>query len=143
MPDTKLVWDNGLIVTAGAHLPRIHGVGKRGRAGKASVSPLDATEFSSFSSFSNHALALDSEGVVLNADINVFFVDARHLNLQNNVVLIFADVAPAVRRRCLSTPPPELRCCTTHGNNGSCGLCGLALRKVPGEFPKPVNSVMT
>jgi hypothetical protein len=36
------------------------------------------------------------EGVVLDADINVFFVDARDFNLQGDVVLVFVDV----HRRC-------------------------------------------
>ena len=41
-------------------------------------------------------LAMDGEGVVLNADVNIFFVDARDFDLQNNVVLVFVDV----HRRC-------------------------------------------
>ena len=35
---------------------------------------------------------MDDEGVVLDADINVFFVDAWDFNLQCNVVLVFVDV---------------------------------------------------
>ncbi len=76
-------------VTMGAHLPRIHGAGKRERAGKASILPLDATEVLLFFFLLDLALAMDGEGAVLNADINVSFVDARDVNLQNNVVLVF------------------------------------------------------
>jgi hypothetical protein len=79
-------------VTVGAHLFRIHGAGERERAGKASVLPLDATEVLLFFFLLNLALAMDGEGVVLNADINVFFVDARDVDLQNNVVPVLVYV---------------------------------------------------
>src|SRR5580704_673274 len=84
------------LVTVGTHLSRIHGAGKRERAGKASVLALDATEVLLFFFLLNLPLAMDSERVVLNADINVFFVDARDVDLQNNVV----PVLVYVHRRC-------------------------------------------
>ncbi len=71
------------LATAGAHLPRINGAGKRERACKASVLPFDAMEVLLFLVLFDLALATDGEGVVLNADIDVFFVDARDFNLQN------------------------------------------------------------
>ena len=80
------------LITAGAHLPWFHGARKRERAGKASVLPLDATEVLLFLFLLDLALAMDGESVVLNGNINVFFVDARDFNLQNNVVLVFLDV---------------------------------------------------
>jgi hypothetical protein len=123
------------LVTVGAHLSRIHGTGKRERAGKASVLPFDATEVLLFFLLLNLALAMDGEGVVLNADINVFFVDARDVDLQNNVV----SVCVYVHRRCegswLSTPLPGLQGCSTHGKGGSCVHAFLHGGKFAERFP--------
>jgi hypothetical protein len=44
---------------------------------------------------------MDGQGVAFDADINVFFVDARNFDLQRDVVLVFVDV----HRRC------EAGCC--------------------------------
>ena len=35
---------------------------------------------------------MDGEGVVLDADINIFFIDAGDFKLQSNGVLVFVDV---------------------------------------------------
>ena len=86
------------LVIVRAHLPRIDGTGECERTGEASVLPLDTTEvFLSFF-FLDLALAMDGEGRVLDADINVFFIDARDLKLQSNIVLVFVDI----HRRCNS-----------------------------------------
>src|SRR5712692_10534617 len=84
------------LIIVGAHLPWIHRTGQRERASEASVLPLDATEVLLFLFLLHLALAMDGEGVALDADINVFFVDARDFKLQSNVVLVFVDV----HRRC-------------------------------------------
>src|SRR5271165_5870192 len=39
---------------------------------------------------------MDGQGVALDADVNVLFIDAWHFNLQSNFVLVFVDV----HRRC-------------------------------------------
>src|SRR5579864_4678678 len=80
----------------GAHLPWIYRTGQSERPGEASVLPLDATEVLLFLFLVDLALAMDGEGVVLDADINVFFVDARDFHLHSNSVLVFVDV----HRRC-------------------------------------------
>jgi len=80
-----------LIIVA-AHLPRIYRTGERERAGEASVLPLDATEVLLFLFLLDLALAMDGEGIALDADINVFFVDAGDFKLQRDVVLVFVDV---------------------------------------------------
>jgi hypothetical protein len=49
------------LVTAGTHLPRIHGAGKRERAGKASVLPLDATEVLLFLFLLDLALTMNGD----------------------------------------------------------------------------------
>jgi hypothetical protein len=69
----------------GAHLPRIYRAGQRERPGELSVLPLDATKILLFLFLLDLALAMDGEGRVLDADINVFFVDARNFKLQSNV----------------------------------------------------------
>src|SRR2546426_746934 len=45
-----------------------------------------------FLSLFDLALAMDGEGVPLDADINVLFVDARNFKLQSNGVLVLIDV---------------------------------------------------
>src|SRR5439155_3445256 len=62
----------------------------------ASVLPSDATEVLLFLFLLDLALAMDGKSVVLDADINVFFVNARNFNFQSDVVLVFVDV----HRRC-------------------------------------------
>src|SRR5688572_32688722 len=42
------------------------------------------------------ALAADGESIVLNADIDVFFVNAGHFDFQSDVVFVFVDI----HRRC-------------------------------------------
>ena len=78
----------------------IDGTGQRERPGEASVLPLDTTEVLLFLFLLDLALAMDGEGGVLDADINVFFVDARDFKLQSNVVLVFVDVQ-------VSNGPPD------------------------------------
>src|SRR2546428_4327022 len=80
----------------GAYLLWIHGVGKRERTGEAPVHPLDAMKVLLLLVLLEPALAADGERIVLNSDIDVFFVNARHFNLQRNVVFVFVDV----HRRC-------------------------------------------
>jgi hypothetical protein len=75
-------------VVASTHLPRIYRTGQSKRASEASVLPLDATEVPFFLFFLDLAFAMDSESVVVDADINVFFVDARNFKLQDDVVLV-------------------------------------------------------
>src|SRR5437016_11940365 len=65
------------LIVVGAHLSRVYGGGQRERAGETSILPLDATEVLLFLFLLHLALAMDREGVVLDADINVFLVDAR------------------------------------------------------------------
>jgi len=65
------------LIIVGAHLPWIHRTGQRERAGEASVLPLNATEVLFFLFLLELALAVDGEGVVFDADINVFFVDCK------------------------------------------------------------------
>jgi len=72
-------------------LPRVDGTGQRERAGEASVLPLNATEVLLFLFLLDLALAMDGERVALDADINVFFVDAGDFKLQRDVVLVFVD----------------------------------------------------
>jgi len=76
----------------GAHLSGIDGTGQRERPGKASVLPLDATEVLLFLFLFDLPLAMDGEGGVLDADINVLFVNAGDFKLQSNVVLVFVNV---------------------------------------------------
>src|ERR1700752_650139 len=80
------------LVVVGARLPRIYRTGQRERPGDASVLPLDAPEVLLFLFLLDLALAMDGEGIVLDADVDVFFVDARDFKLQSNVVLIFVNV---------------------------------------------------
>src|SRR5438093_12575954 len=76
----------------GAYLLWIHGVGKRERTGEAPVHPLDAMKVLLLFVLLEPALAADGERIVLNTDIDFFFVNARHFDLQRNVVFIFVDV---------------------------------------------------
>src|SRR5882762_6596570 len=80
----------------GAYLSRVHGTRQREGASEASVLSLDAAEVFLLLFLFNLALAVDGEGVTLDADINIFFVDARDFKLQSNVVFVFVDV----HRRC-------------------------------------------
>src|SRR5581483_12292192 len=64
------------LVITGLNVLGFHRAGQRERAGKASVLPLDATEVLFFLFLFELALATNGEGVVLDADIKVFFVDA-------------------------------------------------------------------
>src|SRR5208283_3914680 len=57
------------LVVMGAYLPRIHGVGQGERAGEASVLPLDPTVVLFFFFLLKLALAVDDQGIVLDADI--------------------------------------------------------------------------
>jgi len=85
-------------------VPGIDRTGKREYAGEASVLPLNATEVLLLLFLFELALAMDGEGGVLDADINVFLFDARNLKLQSNVVLVFVDVhgrCKAGGRQCL------------------------------------------
>src|SRR5437016_1116790 len=84
------------LIVVGAYLPRVHRVRQRERAGEASVLPLDATEVLLFLFLLELALAVDGKGVVLDADVNVFLVDARDFNFQGDVVLVLVDID----RRC-------------------------------------------
>jgi hypothetical protein len=86
------------LVIVGTHLPRIYRTGQRERPGELSVLPLDATEVLLFLFLLDPALAMNCEDVVLDANINVFFVDARDFHLQSNLVLVFVDV----HRRCVA-----------------------------------------
>ena len=97
------------LVVVGAYLPRIHGVGQRERAGEASVLPLDATVVLFFFFLLKLALAVDDQGIVLDADINVFFLNARDFNLQSECCARLRRRPPEVRSRWLSTPPLGLR----------------------------------
>src|ERR1700751_2748010 len=76
----------------GAYLSRVHGTRQREGASEASVLSLDATEIFLLLFLLNLALTVDGEGVALDADINILFVDARDFKLQSNVVLAFVDV---------------------------------------------------
>src|SRR5271167_837990 len=84
------------LIVVGAHLPGVHGVGQCERAGEASVLPLDATVVLFFFFLLKLALAVDNQCIVLYADINVFFLNARDFNFQSEIVLVFVDV----HRRC-------------------------------------------
>src|SRR5207249_9991433 len=66
--------------------------GQRERPREAAILPLDATEVLLFLFLFDLALAMDGEGVPLDADINVLFVDARNFKLQSNGVLVLIDV---------------------------------------------------
>jgi len=90
------------LVIVGAHLPRIYRAGQRERPGELSVLPLDATEVLLFLVLLDLALAMYGEGGVLDADINVFFVDARNFKLQSNVVLVLRRCPPAAGRSYLT-----------------------------------------
>src|SRR6267143_998125 len=79
------------LVIVGAHLPRIHGTGQRERASEASVLSLDATEVFLFLFLLDLAFAVDGEGVALDADINIFFLETRDFKLWGNVVLVFVN----------------------------------------------------
>ena len=79
---------------------QIHSTRQRERTGETSILPLDPTEVLLFLFLLDLALALDGEGCVLDADINVFFVDVGDLKLQSNVVLVFVDVQ-------VSNGPPD------------------------------------
>src|SRR6202521_2014085 len=72
------------IVVVGVHLPSIHGAGQRERAGEDAILALHAAIVFFFLFFFDFALAMHSEGVAFNADINVFFLDARYIKLQSN-----------------------------------------------------------
>src|SRR5437868_9667126 len=65
------------LVIVSSHLPRIYRAGQRERPGELSVLPLDATKVLLFLFLLDLALAVDGERGVLDADIDVFFVDAR------------------------------------------------------------------
>src|SRR5439155_8023457 len=80
------------VIVVGAHLSRVYGGGQRERAGETSILPLDATEVLFFLFFLDLALAVEDEGVVFDADMNIFFVNARNLDLQGDVVLVLVDV---------------------------------------------------
>src|SRR5436190_19185453 len=73
----------------GAYLLWIHGVGKRELTGEAPVHPLDAMKVLLLLVLLEPALAADGERIVLNSDIDVCFVNARHFDLQRNVVFVF------------------------------------------------------
>ena len=60
----------------GTHLAHINRTGQCERAGEASVLPLNATEVLLFLFLLNLAFTVDGEGIVVDADINVLFVDA-------------------------------------------------------------------
>src|SRR5580692_10580439 len=70
----------------------IHGGGKGEGAGKAAVLALHTAVVLFFLFFFDLALAVHGEGVVLEADVDVFLVDARNFNLQRDGVLVFVDV---------------------------------------------------
>src|SRR5713226_1826888 len=80
------------LVVVGAHLPLIHGTGQCERAGEASVLPLNAAVVLFLLFLLDVALAMDGEGIVVDVDMNVLFVDARDFKLQSNVVLVFVGV---------------------------------------------------
>jgi hypothetical protein len=86
------------LVIVGVHLPCIHDIGERERAGEASVLPLDATEVLFFLFLLNLALTMDGEGVVFDADINVFFVNARDFELINSSLGMWFSLSLAVQR---------------------------------------------
>src|SRR5690242_8821963 len=79
-----------------AHLLWIYSVGQRKRPGEASVHPLDALKVLLSFVLLEPALAADGERIVLNADTDVLFVNARYFDLQTNIVFIFVDI----HRRC-------------------------------------------
>src|SRR4029434_361219 len=80
----------------GAYLSRVHGTRQSEGASEASVLSLDATEVFLLLFLLDLALAVDGEGVTLDANITIFLIDARDFKLQTNVVLVFVDVY----RRC-------------------------------------------
>ena len=63
---------------------------------KRPVHPLDAMKVLLFLVLVEPALAADGESIVLNADIDVFFVNAGHFDFQGDVVFVFVDI----HRRC-------------------------------------------
>src|SRR2546429_1562079 len=80
------------LVIVGTHLRRIYRAGERERPREAAILPLNATEVLLFLFLLDLALAMDGQGVALDADINVLFVDARNFKLQSNGVLVLIDV---------------------------------------------------
>src|SRR5207302_9777312 len=60
--------------------------------GEAAVLPLHAAVVLFFLLFFDFALAVHSEGVALDADVDVFLVDSGHFDLERDLVLVFVDV---------------------------------------------------
>src|SRR5579872_3050782 len=80
------------LVIIRAHLPRINGAWQRERTGETSVLALDAAEVLLFLILLDLALAINGEDIILDANINVFFVNARNFHPQSYGVLVFVDV---------------------------------------------------
>src|SRR5580658_6990913 len=80
------------LVIVGRNLFRIHGRGQSEGASEAAILPLDATVVLFFLILFELALAVHSQSVVLDADIDILLVNARDFDLQRNVVLVFVDI---------------------------------------------------
>src|SRR5208337_2339067 len=80
------------LVVVGRNLLGIYGVGKGEGAGKAAILALHTTVVLFLLFLFDLALAVHGEGVVLDAYIDVFLVDARDFDLQGNGVLVFVNI---------------------------------------------------
>src|SRR5271166_1623157 len=83
--------ENALVVVGGDVL-RVHGIRQSEGTGEAAILPLHAPIVLFFLFFFELALAVNGEGVVLDADVDVLLVDSRHFNLQRDVLFVFVDV---------------------------------------------------
>src|SRR6266446_4934707 len=82
---------NALVVVRRNFL-RVHGARQIEGTGEAAILALHAAVVLFFFFLLDLALTVDGEGIVLNADIDIFLVDARDFDLQANVVLVFVNV---------------------------------------------------
>src|SRR5271169_3733771 len=70
----------------------VHGVRQRERAGETAVAALNATEVLFLLFLLELALAADGKRVVLDLHVEVFLIDAGHLQLQLDTVLVLVNV---------------------------------------------------
>src|SRR6185312_1485024 len=77
---------------AGLHLLSVRSVGELEGAGKGTVPALNAMEVLFLLFFFKLALALDREGVVFQAHVQVFLVHAGNLQHENQIVLVLINV---------------------------------------------------
>src|SRR5258708_31096 len=80
------------LVVVRRNLLGVHGCGQSESAGEAAILTLHAPIILFFLFLLDLALAVNGEGIVLQANVDVFLADPRTFDLQSNVVLVFVNV---------------------------------------------------